>query len=334
MAIINGLQVFRGLAALSVVAFHADVSTTAFVGSTPDGLHAILSHGYLGVDFFFVLSGFIIMHAHQDDAHAAPAARRYTLKRLARIFPPYWPVGIAMLVLYTLMPGVSASGGREFSVLSSLLLIPADKPPALSVAWTLVHELQFYLIFLLFFISLRLFLIGLATWAMLIVASTVFTQPHGWLIYPLSPINIEFMFGVAAALITGTHSPRIQPWGWVGAGLVLAALTLTLMAMYQSPWLRVLFALGLASIVMGVACLEHRTPIAWPAVFLLIGNASYSIYLVHNPLLSAIQRLAARLGLHWQAALLAGFLASILAGLAYYLTIERPALRFARNRLK
>lgn len=101
------------------------------------------------MDFFFVLSGFIIMHAHLHEGGRPGAIGGYVFKRLTRIFPAYWPVGLALLGLYAALPALSASGGREFSVLSSVLLLPADRPPALSVAWTLVHELMFYTVLLL-----------------------------------------------------------------------------------------------------------------------------------------------------------------------------------------
>ena len=64
---IQSLQVFRGLAATAVVAHHANLSTAAFVGVVPRGVSDVFNLGLLGVDFFFVLSGFIIMYAHLDD---------------------------------------------------------------------------------------------------------------------------------------------------------------------------------------------------------------------------------------------------------------------------
>jgi exopolysaccharide production protein ExoZ len=161
---ITSLQVFRGIAALAVVIHHAVLSTDAFVGVLPPQVDSFLRMGYLGVDFFFVLSGFIIMYAHLDDRPSGLAVRRYAFKRLVRIFPPYLPLSIGMIALYAALPGFSASGGREFSWVSSLLLLPADQPPALSVAWTLVHEMQFYTVFLLFFLSRRLLVAGLLLW--------------------------------------------------------------------------------------------------------------------------------------------------------------------------
>ncbi len=161
---IRSLQVFRGLAALAVVAHHAAVSTVAFVGFVPGTAQSVFGLGYLGVDFFFVLSGFIIMYAHMGDERSPATVRRYAFKRLVRIFPAYLPISISLIALYATMPGFSASGGREYSLLSSLLLLPADGPPALSVAWTLVHELMFYAVFLLFFVSRRWLVTGFLVW--------------------------------------------------------------------------------------------------------------------------------------------------------------------------
>ena len=133
-SVFNSLQVFRGLAALAVVVHHAGVSTSAFVGDIPFVADSLFSLGYLGVDFFFVLSGFIIMYSHIDDERNLPAVRRYLFKRLIRVFPPYLPISIALLILYSVMPEFSAAGGREYSLVSSLFLVPTDNPPALSVA--------------------------------------------------------------------------------------------------------------------------------------------------------------------------------------------------------
>lgn len=332
MAMIQSLQVFRGLAALAVVAHHAAVSTGAFVGVVPTEVESILGLGYLGVDFFFVLSGFIIMYTHMADSPSVGNAKRYVSKRLARIFPPYLPLSIGLLVLYAAMPGFSDSGGRDYSLLSSLLLVPADLPPALSVAWTLVHEMQFYAVFLLFFLSRRFFLGFLLLWALAILLSNLTFTPTGWARYPLSLLNIEFMFGVLAAWAVKRSSLEVAPSTWLAAGAAVSLASLILMNPANTPFLRLVFTLGLALVVVGFAFLERSRTLAWPAVLMLLGNASYSIYLIHSPLLSITQRLAGKLEFGWLIALGFGVVISTSAGLVYYRLLERPALNFFRNR--
>lgn len=301
---IQSLQVFRGFAALAVVAHHAVLSTEAFVGKLPDMLARVLGMGYLGVDFFFVLSGFIIMYAHMGDDSTLSAVRRYSFKRLVRVFPAYLPISIALIVLYAWLPGFSASADRGYSLLSSLLLIPADGPPVLSVAWTLVHELMFYAVFLLYFLGKRWLVAGLLAWAVLIVFSQQVQSPASWLRYPLSALNMEFMLGVLAAWVVRIWTLRFRPgtgwWLFVVAGILVACVGLLLIrndATSYAP--RLAFALGLGLLIVGSAIREQATALHWPSILLVMGNASYSIYLVHNPLLSLTQRLVARMGLAW-----------------------------------
>lgn len=217
-SLINSLQVFRGLAALAVVLHHTSVSTNAFVQSVPAAWLRAFGMGSLGVDFFFVLSGFIIMHAHMREACEPSAIKPYLARRLARIFPAYWPIGLAMLGLYAVLPGLSASGGREFSYISSIALVPANLPPALSVAWTLVHELLFYAVFMLWFVSRRAFWFGLVLWATVIAMTSVSGDPTGWLRYLFSPLNVDFMLGVIAATLHGRASMRFDPGMMIAGG--------------------------------------------------------------------------------------------------------------------
>ena len=93
-----------------------------------------------------------------------------------------------------------------------------------------------------------------------------------------------------------------------------------------------MFALGLGLLMLGFAMHERQRPMAWPALMLALGNASYSIYLVHNPLLSLTQRLAGKFELNWVFGLLLGMCISVLCGYLYFQLVERPVLRFIRAR--
>ena len=323
---IKALQVFRGLAALVVVMYHASISTTMFVDSVPPYADSVLGKGYLGVDFFFVLSGFIIMYAHAADQRSFGSVKRYAIKRLVRIFPAYLPVCIGMLAVHVLVPAYSAAGAKQFSVLSSLLLVPADRPPILTVAWSLVHEMLFYGVFLLFFLSRRVFAVALLLWAGAILTANLNQAPDNWLRYPLSILNIEFMLGVSAAWLVTSRFSRCRPEWLVLGGIGIAILGLLAMNTYSLSAFRIDFAFGLAIMIVGFAKWEVAASPAWPALLILMGNASYSIYLVHNPVLSITQRASRYVGSNWVGGIGIGVSASLVAGYVYHVLIERRAV--------
>jgi len=291
--------------------------------------------GYLGVDFFFVLSGFIIMHAHMSDAPKLASVRRYVGKRLWRIYPPYLPITLALVVAYGLWPSLSEGGGREFGLLTSLFLLPSAQPPALSVAWTLVHEMQFYAVFLLFFVSARLFVAALLAWLLMIVlaSSGVLELRSGAWRYLLSPLNIEFMFGVLAAWLYRRNLGFVKPMAILPMGLMFAVAGVALHGAGETgfAW-RLIFAFGLMLTVLGTAALEKQRRVSWPGWMLTLGSASYSIYLIHNPLLSLTQRLAAGIGMGWISGLVFGVLCSVTVGVMYWWAVERPVLRWTKGR--
>lgn len=166
-----------------------------------------------------------------------------------------------------------------------------------------------------------------------IIASNLFLLPSGWLRYPMSLLNIEFMFGVLSAWVVKSAVYRGDPKRLVVLGLAMALAMLIVIHHDPSAYFRLLFALGLACMMVGFALWEQSVSLPWPGWLLLMGNASYSIYLIHNPLVSITQRLAARIGLDWAGAMLFGVVLSVLAGYVYYLLVERRCLNFFRNRL-
>jgi exopolysaccharide production protein ExoZ len=317
---INILQYGRAVAALVVVLHHSLLETTAFSGLPPRWVEVIGSHGYLGVDFFFVLSGFIIMHAHMDDARGALAAIRYMTKRMRRIYIPYLPVSIGMIVLYQALPSVSAAN-RDWGLITSLFLFPTEHPPALSVAWTLVHEMTFYSLFLASYFT-RHFAVVICAWAGGIVAAWAagWVPPTALLRVLLAPINLEFVAGMGAALLVC----RVDSSWW--PAFFFAGLCSAIVCLWSGvdETTRVWFGLSLALVVVGLVFIERLGGPLFP-VGLILGNASYAIYLVHNPLASFAAR--ATMSLHqWQITLAVCVLAGTLGGIAYHYIVEMPAI--------
>lgn len=320
------LELMRGLAALWVLIHHADQSVTHFIGSL--GGAPLVSNGYLGVDFFFVLSGFIIASSSLRLFEEGGGATQYFRARFVRIYVPYLPVGIGIYALYMLLPGLS-EGGRTYSVLTTLTLLPSVGAPALSVAWTLVHEMIFYAIFSLWFVSRRLFWLVMSGWVASIVGAYVAEVQLGRFIgYFLSPLNLCFALGVGVCMMMRRVSVS-------GKQAILAAIaglvTVATQAMAESPE-RPWVAVGFCLIVIGAASPVGRAGRIsnW---LLSLGAASYAIYLVHNPVLSiAVRGVRAVFpdATPWVALVLISVVA-LLCGLAYWAFYERPALRLVRQ---
>ncbi len=293
---LDGLQVGRAVAALAVVAHHANLAAATFAGRS----FPLLEDGWAGVDFFFVLSGFII-------AYSAPGKvpTQFLWHRFRRVFLPYLPIGIGMALVYTAMPAVSL-GDRSWSWISTLTLAPINPSPALSVAWTLQHEFLFYLLFGAAFALGR-------TREMLIVwtiAIGVAAAMHlDWL--SLRPINLEFVFGVLT-YDAWRHKRSPSP--------LLALLPLALwLALGATRETSVLFG---ASVAVALPLL--LIPVRWPGWARYLGNASFSLYLAHGIAISLAARFLPSLPLL--------VIAGVAGGLAYFHGVERPLLsRIPKN---
>ena len=245
---------------------------------------------------------------------------------MTRIYIPYLPVSLSLIVLYTLLPEVSGSD-RNFSIFTSITLIPSSAEPALSVGWTLVHEMAFYSIFIVyFFLPGFRFLIG--AWAMTIVALWIGGVDLGhrasWLRAYFDPINLEFIGGMIAFLV----AQRVDAKWWPAllfAGLVGASVYFT----YHEALHRVLFGASIVPIVVAMVLLE-RKGLRAPEWLVFLGSASYAIYLVHKPVISLVVRISDYASF-WPLAFLACLSSSVVVGAIYHLAFERPALALAKK---
>ncbi len=210
------------------------------------------------------------------------------------------------------MPNLSAgpSGWNPWNWISTITLFPTSGYSALSVAWTLQHELIFYFIYatLLFFNKLQ---VSIIVWAFLIVALTI-SDTSVWPIlqYSLDKINLEFIFGIIAAdLVLRSRNVKFLTSIFLSLGLIALYIFLD-----SHPANRLLIGCSIAVMLPWACNLEIKEKLYIPEAFVFGGAVSYSIYLIHNPLLSLTSRMLHFLNVGWIEAIVLSTLLSMIAG--------------------
>ena len=121
------LDALRGIAALLVLVTHLQSSLVAFYPSGWLAAHpvaiSVLDHRGIGVDMFFLISGFIVFLAARRVIHAGRGVRIFLIKRFLRIFLPYWPIALVLGAAYTLLPGLSAAAALLLVLLPLLAAV-------------------------------------------------------------------------------------------------------------------------------------------------------------------------------------------------------------------
>ncbi len=290
---LDGVEAARGVAALLVVLRHA---TTILAG--PHAYDApvfagLFMFGRAGVDFFFVLSGFIIAYVHAGDIGRRPAFPAFWRKRLLRIYPPYW-IATAILVIVLLFSPTRDFAERDpVHVLSSLLLLPEQHEPILGIGWSLRHEMLFYLFFSTLLLSRLLGTVLLITWAVAIgmaaayqsiVGQPLATGPLAFLL--LRFFNVQFFVGMGVAWLV-MYRPARQPGAWLLSGVTVFFGT----GLYESfggsiapewPPLTLAYAAGSAMALLGLTQLERQRCWTIPRPLLTLGTASV-LHLLASP---------------------------------------------------
>lgn len=310
------LQAMRAVAAIAVLFFHAAGAAHKHGGPMP--FFDLAKLGAAGVDIFFVLSGFIILHVTVGKGRSC---RDYALARFRRVFIPYWPVGLIMAV-FTLstMPHF----GGVSSWIASVSLLPVGEP-ALNVAWTLQHEIVFYALVAAGYYS-GWWRIGLSIWA---VAILFFALSGSWAPVGLQTIDSEFLMGIMAWFAWKDGRLSIISV----SSLILGLLAVSLLTLGQNIGIDravpLAIAAGFAALLPWLVMGEQKGCIRTPKILNFLGDASYSIYLVHAlPLLFLVQFMV---GSNWYILFpLIGF-AGLVAGIAYHLLVERPLLAWSQK---
>jgi len=306
--VIRNIQALRAIAANGVLISHLFIVEQKYShGGAVLSANAHL--GAFGVDLFFVISGFIMATIARNASW-----RKFLFDRAMRILPPYWFYTTLILIVSFYVPAyVNSSLEHPPSVWRSYLLIPDNVGPLLAVGWTLIHEMYFYFCF-----ALIIFLTGafrfkmtslLLMWTSAVICLNavvhlnVISDPVVSVI--THPLTLEFIFGAAAGILIQTTRTGFAASAFVG-GIIILLVVLSLSddaldLIDGRNWKRVvLVGAPCALIVYGLVGMEikNKNKQTAPHWLVALGNASYSTYLSHVPVLSAIGRLFAMMPNH------------------------------------
>lgn len=342
-----GVQALRGFAAAIVVIHHSTLMWTQRVIS-PDST-AYWANGAAGVDIFFVISGFVMAVSTIGREHKTHPAGNFMMRRIIRIVPIYWFLTFLYLLKWVVVHRYPqfANGAHSVKVsaayiVSSLLFIPyrnsfGNTQPLLIVGWTLSFEMFFYLLFA-GALALRIGVVRVLTPILILLAIVGTMRSPSWPAFTslASPLLLEFLAGLLLghAVIRGFRSRN-----WLFPAAAAVALPILLFGSLSGPRI-LLWGVPAYLIVQGVVLLEDRWGTLWPKWLLLIGDASYSLYLSHLLVFAVLIKILPRLHLMNHGivriqdeaiTILICLVISVAVAIPLYWWVEKPATRILRR---
>jgi len=290
------VQALRGFAALCVVVTHALLE--AGVTGSRSALSGSPTMGEVGVDIFFVISGFIMVVVSKDAFGQKGAFWSFLKKRIARVVPLYWLLSLLLIAIILLAPALVENPDVDFVYwLKSLLFVPVEHPggdgirPVLVVGWTLQFEMFFYGLFAIMLLlprrrALPLLLILLVG---IMVLGMIFEPESNVLRFFSNPLLLEFAAGVVIGwmFVSGVRLP---------ASMTLISIVLSL-GLIVAGWQAshfvdmsrvVYFGIPAAILVAGLTLADGVQTRNISLYWMKLGSSSYALYLSHVFVIAAL----------------------------------------------
>lgn len=335
---LRSLQVGRALAAIAVSAYHLSFAFTDPRIASQPVFAQITGKGYLGVDFFFVLSGFIIFFVHEPDIGNPGYVTSYAAKRVIRVYPIYWLLTALAVAATTMIGGVKPIPQSPADLASTVLLFrfnTFDTP--ISAAWTLFHEVLFYVVFGLLIVNRRLGMAVMIAWLSLLLVTFRYGPFGDWSFWwtLASANNLSFFCGMIAFLLARRMTRgRGTVLVLIGAAMLIALHPVDL-ALDTTGLARFAYSIAFMLIIAGAVAVERSGLSLRLRPLGLIGDASYSLYLTHESVESVLLKIARRTQLLDRVdhhVLYVVILAiTVAAGVVVYRVIEAPLLAAIRR---
>lgn len=332
------LQALRGIAALLVVMHHSLGHFKAMGLSNPV-FEFIALHGNIGVDIFFVISGYVMAKTTSKSTPGLATSSQFISKRFARIYLGYWPIFFIALIIYQFhRPDYLADKAVLQSF--SLLMFGNYAELVITPAWSLTFELYFYLLIGLILCSriLKPIPIFIAI-SSLIVLKSIFTKlgNNQWLDFFFSPYIYEFIFGY----LIFYYWQYISSKQWIIVSLVVGTVCYAIGTQLGGDHGYYRFA-AICSfsvcLVWLMLLLEAHDVIVFRGLIKKVGDSSYTLYLTHTILLGLFYSLGIRDFLVSKNLALPGFIACIvlitLISWVFYILVEAPLYNSSKRLIK
>lgn len=258
---LDGIQVGRAVAALSVLYFHSWLALVRFPENAAYPIAPLAKFGELGVDLFFAISGFVICMIATKKTFSPI---EFLTKRVFRIYPLWLFCLATFAILGAIWRGWQNHETPTYFLYSATLL-PTKELPFYGIGWTLQHEMAFYAVVTILFPLVRLPGVIVA-----LIASFALRDYGPWYVSKLAAFHLEFAAGILAYIFW----PKLR---WIGSLLPIAVGLITLCALFYYLS-RLWVAPALFLTIVGFANLKTGPLTQW---LVRTGDQSYSIYLVH-----------------------------------------------------
>jgi peptidoglycan/LPS O-acetylase OafA/YrhL len=340
------LDTLRGVAALAVLEFH----TSGFTG------HQLFPHGYLAVDFFFMLSGFVITFAYQDKFNLELSTAEFLKIRLTRLYPLYFLgliLGFSLSILqYCIGRDHLSASSLGYLLALGLFLLPAPSTlqaggsssfPFDIPTWSIFYELAANLLHSLFFRrrSWKFFvsIVLLSEAALLYSANKLGTMDFGStrteVVYGLSRVIFAYTVGILVYLVWEKGRLRINV-----SPILLSILLLAVLAVHtparSSLTYDVLVTTCFFPIFLCVSA-SSVTSLRLTQVSRALGLSSYAVYVLHVPIFLWVERIWNSLRGHNSATApwvgIVYFALAVLLALLAHCYYDHHARKILRNRL-
>ncbi|WP_413725045.1 acyltransferase family protein [Sodalis sp. RH16] len=318
------VQILRGIAALLVITSHIAVKSYQ-KGLSESEYFAI---GGCGVDLFFIISGFIMSYT----TSITTSWKKFAESRVIRVFPPYWILTTIALIVYLINPSMVNSSGGTTGIFVSFFLIPNGDKFLVQNGWTLSYEMTFYCIyaFSLYVSPLKRNLVASAIMIALFLCGFLFKTQQHLINFLFSNLFLEFVLGICAFEVY--KRVKLTPYQSM---IMIASSILFLLIGYKYYFGIRAISFGIPMFILFIGVVNLEFIFEKQNKLSLLGDMSYSLYLVHPFILSPLATILVKIGIQSNIIFFVFLMTvSIIASFLFYKKIEYPVTRQIKNARK